>query len=286
MRKICLIYTGGTIGMRQNVNGKLAPVDFEELRKNIPALRLLPIELEVKTMDRPLDSSEMDPTVWADLATEIYGLHDLFDGFVVLHGTDTMAFTASALSFMLRGLKKPVIITGSQLPVGVLRTDAVENLLSALEFAAMEESGTAVIQEVCIYFEYKLYRGNRSYKRSSNEFNAFSSPNFPSLAESGVRMTVHKELLWRSSKTKLELHKGFSNDVGVVTLYPGLNFNALQVQSNWRILLLRTFGAGNAPNSPDFIEFLSRCSDNGTVIVNTSQCVSGGKAQDRGADDL
>ena len=275
MRKICLIYTGGTIGMRQNVNGKLAPVDFEELRKNIPALRLLPIELEVKTMDRPLDSSEMDPTVWADLATEIYGLHDLFDGFVVLHGTDTMAFTASALSFMLRGLKKPVIITGSQLPVGVLRTDAVENLLSALEFAAMEESGTAVIQEVCIYFEYKLYRGNRSYKRSSNEFNAFSSPNFPSLAESGVRMTVHKELLWRSSKTKLELHKGFSNDVGVVTLYPGLNFNALQVQSNWRILLLRTFGAGNAPNSPDFIEFLSRCSDNGTVIVNTSQCVSG-----------
>jgi L-asparaginase len=275
MRKICLIYTGGTIGMRQNVNGKLAPVDFEELRKNIPALRLLPIELEVKTMDRPLDSSEMHPSVWVDLATEIYELHDLYDGFVVLHGTDTMAFTASALSFMLRGLKKPVIITGSQLPVGVLRTDAVENLLSALEFAAMEESGAAVIQEVCIYFEYKLYRGNRSYKRSSNEFDAFSSPNFPPLAESGVRMTVHKELLWRSSKTKLELHKGFSIDVGVVTLYPGLNFNALQVQSNWRILLLRTFGAGNAPNSPDFIDFISKCSDNGTVIVNTSQCVSG-----------
>jgi L-asparaginase len=186
-----------------------------------------------------------------------------------------MAFTASALSFMLRGLKKPVIITGSQLPVGVLRTDAVENLLSALEFAAMEEAGDPVIQEVCIYFEYKLYRGNRAYKRSSSEFDAFSSPNFPPLAESGVRMTVHKELLWRSSKAKLELHKGFSNEVGVVTLYPGLNFSALQVQPNWRILLLRTFGAGNAPNSPDFIEFLSRCSDNGTVIVNTSQCVSG-----------
>ena len=203
MRKICLIYTGGTIGMRQNLSGKLAPVDFEELRKNIPALRLLPIELEVKTMGHPLDSSEMHPSVWADLATEIYGLHDLYDGFVLLHGTDTMAFTASALSFMLRGLKKPVIITGSQLPVGVLRTDAVENLLSALEFAAMEEAGDPVIQEVCIYFEYKLYRGNRSYKRSSNEFDAFSSPNFPPLAESGVRMTVHKELLWRSSKAKL-----------------------------------------------------------------------------------
>src|SRR6056300_158385 len=223
MRKICLIYTGGTIGMRQNPNGKLAPVDFEELRKNIPTLRLLPIELEVKTMDRPLDSSEMHPSVWADLATEIYGLHDQFDGFVILHGTDTMAFTASALSFMLRGLKKPVIITGSQLPVGVLRTDAVENLLSALEFAAMEESGDPVIQEVCIYFEYKLYRGNRAYKRSSNEFNAFSSPNFPALAESGVRMTVYEELLWKSNRTTT-FQKSIDASVGVVTLYPGLKF--------------------------------------------------------------
>ena len=149
MRKICLIYTGGTIGMRQNVNGKLAPVDFEELRKNIPALRLLPIELEVKTMDRPLDSSEMHPSVWVDLATEIYELPDLYDGFVVLHGTDTMDFTARALSFMLRGLKKPALITGSQLPVGVLRTASVDNLLSALAFAAMEESGAAFRVDVC-----------------------------------------------------------------------------------------------------------------------------------------
>src|SRR5210317_2320399 len=274
MRKICLIYTGGTIGMRQNPNGKLAPVDFEELRKNIPTLRLLPIELEVKTMDRPLDSSEMHPSVWADLATEIYGLHDQFDGFVILHGTDTMAFTASALSFMLHGLKKPVIITGSQLPVGVLRTDAVENLLSALEFAAMEESGLPVIQEVCIYFEYKLYRGNRAYKRSSNEFNAFSSPNYPALGERGVRMTVYEELLWKSNRTTT-FQKSIDASVGVVTLYPGLKFEQLPVLKDWKVLLLRTFGAGNAPNSHSLIEFLSRCEKSGIQIINTSQCVSG-----------
>src|SRR6056300_483249 len=274
MRKICLIYTGGTIGMRQNPNGKLAPVDFEELRKSIPALSLLPIELVVKTMDRPLDSSEMHPSVWANLASEIYALHDQFDGFVILHGTDTMAFTASALSFMLRGLKKPVIITGSQLPVGVLRTDAVENLLSALEFAAMEESGDPVIQEVCIYFEYKLYRGNRAYKRSSNEFNAFSSPNYAALGESGVRMTVYEELLWKSNRTTT-FQKSIDASVGVVTLYPGLKFEQLPVLKDWKVLLLRTFGAGNAPNSHSFIEFLSRCEKSGIQIINTSQCVSG-----------
>jgi len=274
MRKICLIYTGGTIGMKQNPNGKLAPVNFDELRASIPSLELLPIQLDVITVQHPVDSSEMQPEGWIDLVERIEVNYDDYDGFVILHGTDTMAYTASALSFMIQGLNKPVIITGSQLPIGVLRTDATENLLSALEFAAMERGGIPLIQEVCIYFEYKLYRGNRAYKRSSNEFNAFSSPNYPALGESGVRMTVYEELLWKSNRTTT-FQKSIDASVGVVTLYPGLKFEQLPVLKDWKVLLLRTFGAGNAPNSHSFIEFLSRCEKSGIQIINTSQCVSG-----------
>ena len=161
------------------------------------------------------------------------------------------------------------------MPVGVLRTDAVENIVSAFEFAALaEKDGSAVIQEVAIYFEYELLRGNRAYKRSSNEFNAFSSPNYPPLASSGVRLSVNKELLWRSEKS-YQLRSGIDTSVGVVTLYPGLDFDQLPHLSHWKVLVLRTFGAGNAPKSPSFLEFLKRVEKNGTIIVNTSQCVSG-----------
>jgi len=275
MRKIALIYTGGTIGMRQNPQGKLAPMDFESVAEKIPALKLLPIEIVPVTLDHPIDSSEMVPKVWQELAEVIDGLMEQVDGMVVLHGTDTMAYTACALSFMIEGLQKPIIITGSQLPVGVLRTDAVENIVSAFEFAALaEEDGSAVIQEVAIYFEYELFRGNRAYKRSSNEFNAFSSPNYPPLASSGVRLSVNKELLWRSEKS-YQLRSGIDTSVGVVTLYPGLDFDQLPHLPHWKVLVLRTFGAGNAPKSPSFLEFLKRVEKNGTIIVNTSQCVSG-----------
>jgi len=275
MRKIALIYTGGTIGMRQNQRGKLAPMDFESVAEKIPALQLLPIEILPVTLENPIDSSEMVPKVWQELAEVIDGLMDKVDGMVVLHGTDTMAYTACALSFMFEGLQKPIIITGSQLPVGVLRTDAVENIVSAFEFAALtEEDGSAVIQEVAIYFEYELLRGNRAYKRSSNEFNAFSSPNYPPLASSGVRLSVNKELLWRSEKS-YQLKSGIDTSVGVVTLYPGLDFDQLPHLPHWKVLVLRTFGAGNAPKSTSFLEFLKRVEKNGTIIVNTSQCVSG-----------
>ncbi|MBA4737767.1 MAG: asparaginase [Cryomorphaceae bacterium] len=275
MRKIALIYTGGTIGMRQNQRGKLAPMDFESVAEKIPALQLLPIEILPVTLENPIDSSEMVPKVWQELAEVIDELMDRVDGMVVLHGTDTMAYTACALSFMFEGLQKPIIITGSQLPVGVLRTDAVENIVSAFEFAALaEEDGSAVIQEVAIYFEYELLRGNRAYKRSSNEFNAFSSPNYPPLASSGVRLSVNKELLWRSKKS-YQLMSGIDTSVGVVTLYPGLDFDQLPHLPHWKVLVLRTFGAGNAPKSLSFSEFLKRVEKNGTIIVNTSQCVSG-----------
>ena len=275
MRKIALIYTGGTIGMRQNQRGKLAPMDFESVAEKIPALQLLPIEILPVALENPIDSSEMVPKVWQELAEVIDELMDRVDGMVVLHGTDTMAYTACALSFMFEGLQKPIIITGSQLPVGVLRTDAVENIVSAFEFAALaEEDGSAVIREVAIYFEYELLRGNRAYKRSSNEFNAFSSPNYPPLARSGVRLSVNKELLWRSEKS-YQLRSGIDTSVGVVTLYPGLDFDQLPHLPHWKVLVLRTFGAGNAPKSPSFSEFLKRVEKNGTIIVNTSQCVSG-----------
>ena len=275
MRKIALIYTGGTIGMRQNPQGKLAPMDFESVAEKIPALKLLPIEIVPVTLDHPIDSSEMAPAIWQELAKVIDSLMESVDGMVVLHGTDTMAYTACALSFMFEGLQKPIIITGSQLPVGVLRTDAVENIVSAFEFAALaEEDGSAVIKEVAIYFEYELLRGNRAYKRSSNEFNAFSSPNYPPLASSGVRLSVNKELLWRSKKT-YALKSGIDTSVGVVTLYPGLDFDQLPHLSHWKVLVLRTFGAGNAPKSSSFLKFLKRVEKNGTIIVNTSQCVSG-----------
>ena len=275
MRKIALIYTGGTIGMRQNEHGKLAPMDFESVAERIPALKLLPIEIVPVALEQPIDSSEMVPSLWQELATVIDGLMNEVDGMVVLHGTDTMAFTACALSFMLQGLRKPVIMTGSQLPVGVLRTDAVENIVSAFEFAALADNeGIPLIQEVAIYFEYQLLRGNRAYKRSSNEFNAFSSPNFPALATSGVRVHISEQNLWRSQQN-YALDVRVSDELGVVTLYPGLDFEHLPALVHWRVLLLRTFGAGNAPQSQAFQNFLRRVDENGTIIINTSQCVSG-----------
>ena len=275
MRKIALIYTGGTIGMRRNDVGKLTPMEFEAVSDKVPSLKLLPIDIIPVALAHPIDSSEMTPAIWIELTQTIESLMDQVDGFVILHGTDTMAYTACALSFMIQGLRKPVIITGSQLPVGVLRTDAVENLVSAFEFAAMvDENDNGLIQEVCIYFEYQLLRGNRAYKRSSNEFDAFSSPNFPALAESGVKVTVATELLWKS-KGPLLFQKKLAQEVGVVTLYPGLIYDQLPVLKHWKVLLLRTFGAGNAPRSNQFLKFLQEVEKNGTIIVNTSQCVSG-----------
>ena len=275
MRKIGLIYTGGTIGMRQNESGKLAPMDLESVSEKIPSLGLLPIEIQTASLPNPIDSSEMTPEHWISLVELIEEMMDTVDGFVVLHGTDTMAYTACALSFMIEGLKKPIIMTGSQLPIGVLRTDAVENLVSAFEFAALvDHQGDPLIQEVCIYFEYQLLRGNRAYKRSSNEFDAFSSPNLPPLASSGVKLSIAEDLLWRSS-APLKFQKRVGRAVGVITLFPGLDFASLPPFPHWKVLLLRTFGAGNAPKSPEFRAFLKRAEANGTIIVNTSQCVSG-----------
>lgn len=275
-KKIGLIYTGGTIGMKANTKGKLAPVDLDHPSTYIPNLHLLDAEIYVESVDPPIDSSDMQPSSWIDLVERIERNAEVYDGWVILHGTDTMAFTASALSFMTLGLRKPIVLTGSQLPLGVLRTDAVENMMSALEYACMDDGdGLPLIQEVAVYFEYKLYRGNRVYKRSSNEFNAFSSPNFPALAESGVQVRVRENLLWRTPYESVEFQKEVNSAVGVVTIYPGLDFDQMPALPHWKVLLLRTFGAGNVPSSEPFTNYLLRLSENGTIIVNTSQCVSG-----------
>lgn len=276
MKRIVLIYTGGTIGMKANASGKLAPVNFEELKRFIPELGLLQANLEVHTLEPPIDSSDMDGSHWVALVEIIEREYHNCDGFVILHGTDTMAFTASALSFLMPGIRKPVVLTGSQLPLGVLRTDAVENVLSALEYATLEDQdGAPLVQEVAVYFEYKLYRGNRVYKRSSNDFDAFSSPNYPYLARSGVQVRVEPDRLWRTKLPEPSFQKKVGNALGVVTLFPGLDFSTMPVLSHWNVLLLRTYGAGNVPSTPAFAQYLSRLSANGTLVINTSQCVSG-----------
>src|SRR6202008_3825164 len=201
MAKILLIYTGGTIGMMQDVKtGTLKPFDFRFLTKEVPELQRLDIKLEAASFKKPIDSSNMHPKVWIEIASIIEKNYAKFDGFVILHGSDTMSYTASALSFMLENLAKPVILTGSQLPIGIIRTDGKENLITAIEIAAAQKNGKPIVSEVCVYFEYKLYRGNRTYKYNSAHFDAFKSPNYPELAEAGVNIQYNKPALLKTSK--------------------------------------------------------------------------------------
>ena len=283
MRKICLIYTGGTIGMKQNPNGKLAPVNFDELRASIPSLELLPIQLDVITVQHPVDSSEMQPEGWIDLVERIEVNYDDYDGFVILHGTDTMAYTASALSFMIQGLQKPVILTGSQLPIGVIRTDGKENLITAIEIAAAKDSnGESIIQEVAVYFEYSLYRGNRSSKVSSHQFEAFKSPNYSELAIAGVNIKYKWSSLFRSKYPEPNYNFGLSNSVALLKIYPGMDINlyrGLFDVTNSKGIVLETFGSGNAPSILEMQRLMKTYIEAGGFIVNITQCSSGGVKQ-------
>lgn len=279
MSKILLIYTGGTIGMSQNKNtGALEPVDFEHLHNAIPELELLPCDIESIAFEEPIDSSNMTPEKWVRLAALIEKNYNLYDGFVVLHGSDTMAYTSSALSFLLENLAKPVILTGSQLPIGILRTDARENLISALELAiALKPDGSPQIQEVAVYFEYKLYRGNRVYKNSSEHFEAFSSPNYPVLAELGVQMKINEAALYRPKDLPLVAHKKMVADVAVIPIFPGINEKIIYqtADAGVQAIILRTFGAGNAPSHVAFLSAITRCIDANICVVNVSQCRKG-----------
>ncbi len=278
--KILLIYTGGTIGMvKDSDTGALKAFDFKKLLKNIPELKLLDCEIDTVSFHEPIDSSNMSLLHWKKIATIIEENYLNFDGFVVLHGSDTMSYSASALSFMLENLTKPVIFTGSQLPIGDLRTDAKENLITAIQIASLQEKGKPVIQEVCLYFEYKLYRGNRTTKISAEHFNAFTSPNFPELAESGVHLKVNKDILFRKSgNKKLKVNKEFDDNVIIVKLFPGINKEVLSAVFNIKKLkgiVLETYGSGNAPSESWFVEEIEKAIKKNIYVINVTQCSGG-----------
>ena len=280
-RKILIIYTGGTIGMMENPKtGSLEPLDFEYLIDNVPKINRLDYDIDSFQFDIPLDSSAMTPAHWQDIAYVIENFYDDYDGFVVLHGTDTMAYTASALSFMLENLRKPVVITGSQLPIGEVRTDGEENLITSLQVAAAcDENGEPMLEEVSILFENYLWRGNRATKYSADNFNAFKSNNFPRLAKIGMGITFRPEILWRpKDKEPLKLHYGLDTNVMYVNLFPGITNTMLRHAFNTpglKGVVLKTYGAGNAPNDAEFLSTVREAVEKGLVIVNVSQCDNG-----------
>jgi L-asparaginase len=278
--KILLIYTGGTIGMRKDFDtGALKAFNFSKLLLQIPELKQLDCQIETISFEKPIDSSNMNPEKWAKIATIIEDNYALFDGFVVLHGSDTMSYSASALSFMLENLAKPVIFTGSQLPIGDLRTDAKENLITAIQIASLRENDMPVISEVCLYFEYKLYRGNRTTKINAEHFKAFTSPNYPYLVESGVHLKLNSDLFLPLHKDqKLKVHKKLNNNVAIIKMFPGISeavLSAIFNIANLKGIVLETYGAGNAPTEEWFLNLLKQSILNGLHIVNVTQCSGG-----------
>ena len=281
---ILLLYTGGTIGMVKDYeSGALKAFDFDELINNIPEITQLDCDLKGISFKTPIDSSNMNPLYWSRIAVLIEKNYDAFDGFVILHGSDTMSYSASALSFMLEDLSKPIIFTGSQLPIGDLRTDAKENLITSIQIASLLRNGVSVIQEVCLYFEYKLYRANRTTKISAEHFEAFASPNYPPLAEAGVHLNISEQLLLKRSEhsSKLMVHKTMSNQVGVLKLFPGLSKSFLKAvlqAPDLKALVLETYGAGNAPLEEWFLNEIDSAIKKGIHIINVTQCSGGSVA--------
>ena len=280
---ILLIYTGGTIGMMKDFEtGALKAFNFNKLLQRIPELKLLDCDIETVSFEEPIDSSNMNPREWVKIASIIEENYSKFDGFVVLHGSDTMSYSASALSFMIENLAKPVIFTGSQLPIGDLRTDAKENLITAIQIASLKSKSKTVVHEVCLYFEYKLYRGNRTTKINAEHFNAFTSPNFPALAESGVHLKLSQELfLPKPTGKKVLFHKVFNDNVVVLKMFPGINelvFSTILNIPNLKGLVLETYGSGNAPTEEWFINNLKKSIENGLHVVNVTQCSGGSVA--------
>lgn len=280
-RRILLIYTGGTIGMNRNPKtGALEPFDFEHLLNNVPELVQFDTIIETFQFDPPIDSSDMSPARWTELSHCIADHYDQYDGFVVLHGTDTMAYTASALSYMLENLTKPVIFTGSQLPIGQLRTDGKENLITAVEIAAAKDrEGHALVPEVGIYFGGHLLRGNRTTKQSAEEFNAFESFNYPHLVEAGVNITYYHDRILKPEWDKpMVPHFRLDNNVIIFSLFPGIREDLIRHiihTPNLKAIVMRTFGSGNAPQRPWLLNALREGTRNGKVIVNISQCMQG-----------
>lgn len=281
-RKILLIYTGGTIGMKQDAETMLLkPFDFHQIMHEVPELRKFGYTIDSISFDPPIDSSDVRPAFWVKLAGIIQANYGFYDGFVVLHGTDTMSYSASVMSFMLENLEKPVIFTGSQLPIGMLRTDGRENLISSIELAAaQDEDGHPRICEVCIYFESQLYRGNRTIKYNAENFRAFRSANYPVLADVGIhikynRPAIHRPHAWGRP---LLIHTELDTRVAVLKIFPGITepfVRSVLSTEGLRAVVLETYGSGNSLSDAWFLGALREFTAAGGVIVNITQCPAG-----------
>ena len=277
---VLIIYTGGTIGMKDSGNG-LVPFDFSEIPEEVPELKKFTFKIDACTFDPLIDSSDVEPGMWKEIARIIEKEYSRYDGFVVLHGTDTMAYSASALSFMLEGLAKPVIFTGSQLPVGSLRTDGKENLVSAIEVAAAKApDGSAMVPEVAVYFNSQLLRGNRATKVNSTAFDAFRSPNFPPLAEAGISIRYQEALIRKPADpdAPLRVHYGLDTRVAILKVHPGITEQVARnvlLGEGIRAVIIETYGSGNAISKPWFINIVREASRQGKILLNVTQCLAG-----------
>ena len=276
---ILVLYTGGTIGMMQDPKtGALVPFDFDNIYVHLPVLKNFGYQIDFYSFDPLIDSSNMSPDFWARLAQKIGEEYENYDGFVVLHGSDTMAYTASALSFMLENLSKPVVLTGSQLPMGVVRTDGRENFLAAIEIAAAKEDDTAIVPEVCIFFQDQLLRGNRTTKFDAENFNAFASTNYPLLADVGVHIKYNTEKIMKPNFKRLKVHTNMERNVGILKLFPGISEDYVRHalrSPHLKAMVLETFGSGNATTAMWFLDSLKEAVDNGLIILNITQCKAG-----------
>ena len=274
-----MLYTGGTIGMmKDQKTGSLVPFNFGNLYEHLPVLRTLDYIIDMYSFENLIDSSNMTPEVWIELAEKIEENYEKYDGFVVLHGSDTMAYSASALSFMLENLGKPIIFTGSQLPMGMVRSDARENFITSVEIAASKTNGKPSVPEVCILFENHLLRGNRSTKYNAENFNAFSSGNYPTLADVGIKIKYNREFIREATGKPLIVHKKFNTNVGILKLFPGITHDFVKHVLNTpglKGIIMETFGSGNAPTSEWFLNELAEAINKGLIIYNVTQCKSG-----------
>ena len=281
---ILILYTGGTFGMTYDSQGVLTPFDFSLILEHLPTLKYLALELTVLSFDKPIDSSNIEPSHWQALASLIAEHYETHDGFVVLHGTDTMAYTASALSFMLEGLGKPVVFTGAQLPITEPRSDARENLITALEIASARKNELPLIPEVCIYFNYELLRGNRSKKVESMQFDAFDSGNYPLLAQAGVKIDYNFSAIRPTGRKKLRLLARLDTNISILKLFPGIpetTIKAILETPDLKAVVLETYGSGNAPTSPILLKHLAGAIERGIIVLNISQCPGGRVMQGR-----
>jgi L-asparaginase len=283
--KILIIYTGGTIGMITDLEtGALKPFDFNQITEEVPELKKIPYLLETLFFKEPIDSSNVEPETWLKIAGLIEENYTKYDGFVILHGSDTMAYSASALSFMLRNLDKPVVFTGSQLPIGVIRTDGKENLVTAIEIAGAKLNGKPIVPEVSVYFEYKLYRGNRTTKLNAEHFEAFESFDYPNLANAGINIDYNFSKILKPTNKPLEVYRNFNQNVAILTLFPGITqgfvrhfFNAPDLKG----VVLHTFGSGNALSRQWFLDELLRAIQKDIILFNVTQCKKGEVLQGR-----